>query len=106
MTDRERLRIGDMKLQLCEEQNHSCACGCKAHVQADSCDLAHRIPATAGNLATLGKSVIHHKLNVGAVPAGRLDCNKRVQIDNAHWEDRRGKLAEIQEALRHETVSP
>ena len=96
MTDRERLRIGDLKNELCEEQGFACACGCRAHVQADQCDLAHRVPETKRNLKQHGKAVIHHRLNLGAVPAGRLDCNKRVEIPRHEWPALIAKIREAQ----------
>lgn len=103
MKDRDRLRIGDLKLELCEAQDYECACGCGARVTADQCDLAHRIPQTQSNLKTYGKRILHHRLNLGAVPAGRLDCNKRIEIGRAHFAERQQLLYRIMEAIEHDS---
>jgi len=94
-SERLDLEIGEMKLRLCAEQQYRCACGCGWYVVADQCDLAHRIPQSKPNLKKYGEVVIHNRLNMGAVVAGSLSCNKKIELGKAHIAEQRELLERI-----------
>lgn len=90
MTEREKLRCDEMKLQIASEQGNLCVV-CHRVLPANA-TLAHRIGQGKRNLERYGKKIIHHRLNVAMTCPG--DCNDMIMIDN-HQEQKRELLERI-----------
>lgn len=79
MTERELLKIAEVKLEKCSRQRYKCGV-CGKPIRADNCELAHRIPQSSLYLRMFGKGVIHHPMNMVAVCLRSDKCNSSVSL--------------------------
>ena len=80
MTEREKLRIQDVRLEVFTRAKWRCEF-CGEPVQRyGTPQTAHRIPQNTRNLIRYGKAVIHHPMNLAAECC--LECNAALSIHN------------------------
>lgn len=76
--ERRAEEIRETKIRVFSEQGGVCF-WCRAPMQMEAFELAHRIPQRKWCLGKWGRPVIHHRLNVVGTHAG--SCNSHVQIN-------------------------
>lgn len=80
MTQRERFKMQEQRLQLLIERGSRCEV-CGNHLTISNLQIAHRIPQSKANLKKYGKKIIHHPLNLATVCS--LKCNSAVLCNPA-----------------------
>ena len=96
MTEREQFELDEFKLRMLTEHPYCEQCLLMGVVRPAT-QLAHRIPQTKHNLATYGKAIIHHPLNIACVCG--LACNAAVNIEHRPMAKAQ-LIAEIQDDMR------
>ena len=81
MTARDKLEANDKREAIFERDGYRCHhCGGSVYAHG-SPQVAHRIPATKGNLAKYGPDIIHHPLNLLSCCSIGI-CNDSALIGN------------------------